>query len=251
VHIEESGAGPVVLAVHGLGGGAYFFRGLAERLQPDYRIVSVDLPVDGEHVSLQSWVDDLGTLVAERALGPVVFLGHSMGTIIALHAWAAWPDRICGMIFAGGVPRANPFIRERLTERVRALEGAADLAGWGRKVSSGVFSPSTFLDRPEVVGAFERLFELQQISSYKRACGILLDANADAIVESVTVPCLAITGADDQYAPPEAVAAFARRIPSSPRVEVIRECGHLPFLEQPDAFATAVKGFLRTCWPSG
>jgi 3-oxoadipate enol-lactonase len=247
MRIEESGAGRVVLAVHGLGGGAYFFRGLAERLQPDYRIVSVDLPVEGDSFSLQSWVDDLGTMVVERALDPVVFLGHSMGTIIALHAWAAWPTRIGGMIFAGGVPRANPFIRERLSERVRALEGAADLAGWGRKVSAGVFSPSTFIDRPEVVGAFERLFELQKVSSYRRACGILLDANADAIVESVTVPCLAITGADDQYAPPDAVAAFARRIPSSPKVEVIPECGHLPFLEQPDAFAAAVKAFLRTC----
>ena len=244
---EDVGAGPVVLAIHGLGGGAYFFRGLAERLQPDYRVVAVDLPVEGSDYSLRSWVADLGTLVAERAFGPVVLLGHSMGTIVALEAWATWPERIRGMIFVGGLPQVAPRIHERLTERVRLLEGATDLTGWGRKVSPGVFSPSTFLDRPEVVGAFERLFEMQTVDSYVRCCRILLDANADALVGTVTVPCLAITGTDDQYAPPDAVAAFARRIPGAPQVHVVPECGHLPSLEQPDRFAAAVKSFLRTC----
>ena len=61
------------------------------------------------------------------------------------------------------------------------------------------------------------------------------------------VPCLGITGEHDQYAPPDAVAAFLRRIPSQPALDVIPESAHLPFLEQPDTFAAAVKSFLRTC----
>jgi pimeloyl-ACP methyl ester carboxylesterase len=36
-------------------------------------------------------------------------------------------------------------------------------------------------------------------------------------------------------------------IPDTPHLEVIPDCGHLPFLEQPDAFAAVVKSFLRTC----
>jgi pimeloyl-ACP methyl ester carboxylesterase len=44
----------------------------------------------------------------------------------------------------------------------------------------------------------------------------------------------------------EVVAAF-ERIPGTPHLEVIPTCGHLLFLEQPDAFAAAVKTFLRTC----
>ena len=236
-----------MLAVHGLGGGAYFFRGLAERLQPDYRVVAVDLPTDGVDYSMRSWVADLGTLIAERGLGPVVILGHSMGTIIALEAWKSWPERIRGMIFVGGLPRVAPLIRERLTERVQLLDGVPDLVGWGRRVSPGVFSPSTFLDRPEVIGAFERLFEMQSVESYVRCCRILLDADADSTVESVTVPCLAVTGAEDQYAPPALMEAFIRRMPKTPRLEVIPECGHLPSLEQPDTFAAAVKAFLQNC----
>jgi 3-oxoadipate enol-lactonase len=114
-------------------------------------------------------------------------------------------------------------------------------------VSPGVFAASTFVDRPEVVAAFERLFELQSVEDYVRCCTILLAANAEPIVPTVAVPCLAITGEHDQYAPPAAVAAFIGRIPRTPPLEVIPNCGHLPFLEQPDAFAAAVKSFLRSC----
>jgi 3-oxoadipate enol-lactonase len=114
-------------------------------------------------------------------------------------------------------------------------------------VSPGVFSPSTFVERPEVIGAFERLFERQSVDAYIRCCRILLAADANDVVEAVTAPCLAVAGADDQYAPPEAMAAFTSRMPSAPQLEVIERCGHLPFLEQPDAFAAAVRSFLRTC----
>jgi 3-oxoadipate enol-lactonase len=170
-----------------------------------------------------------------------------MGTIIALEAWARWPERIRAAIFVGGVPQVAPHIRERLSERVRALAGATDLGGWGKRVSPGVFAASTFVDRPEVVAAFERLFEMQSVEAYVRCSMILLSANAEPIVPTVTVPCLAFSGEHDQYAPPDAVAAFIANIPGTPTVEVIPGCGHLPFLEQPDAFAVAVKSFLRSC----
>jgi pimeloyl-ACP methyl ester carboxylesterase len=138
--------------VHGLGGGAYFFRGLGDRLQPEHRVIAVDLPVASTRSSVASfsmatWVDDLGTFVRERVGRPVVLLGHSMGTMLALEAWAAWPEQIRAMIFVGGIPRVLPRIHERLSERARALAGSQDLAGWGRKVSPGVFSPRTFAAR--------------------------------------------------------------------------------------------------------
>jgi len=58
------------------------------------------------------------------------------------------------------------------------------------------------------------------------------------------VKCLAITGEEDRYAPPDAVRKFADQLPEGTRVEVMRDCGHLPFLEQPEAFAEIVERFL-------
>lgn len=250
MYVEDAGAGPCVLALHGLGGGAYFFRGLARRLQASYRVLSVDLPGTGRSAadgppSIDAWVDRLGRVIDEQAAAPVVILGHSMGTIVALHAYAAWPDRIKALVFAGGLPRVRPPIRERLTARLAALEGARDLNGWGSQVSPGVFSPATLAGRPELVALFERLFEAQPLDAYVACTRALLDADATHLVGSVRVPCLAVTGTDDQYAPPDAVAAFVQALPQPARLEVIDACGHLPFLEQPAAFALVLDAFLR------
>jgi pimeloyl-ACP methyl ester carboxylesterase len=236
-----------VLAIPGLGGGSYFFDGLAERLQPDYDVIAVDLPVSTPGFTMATWVDELGTLVAERATEPVVLLGHSMGTMLVLEAWRAWPERIRALVFVGGVPQVAPRIRERLTDRLNELQGARDLIGWGKRVAAGVFSPTTLRDRPDIVARFEREFDNQAVGVYVRSCQILLGANTEAIAATVGVPCRGITGEHDQYAPPDAVEAFLRRIPTQPTLDVIPDSAHLPFFEQPDTFAAAVKSFLRTC----
>lgn len=250
LHLEDSGKGPAILALHGLGGGAWFFAGFARRLSAEYRVISLDLAGTGRSVaaaepSTALWVADICDILRDRLGGPAVILGHSLGTILALQASAACPQHIRALIFAGGLPEPRPLIKARLTERAAAV--ARDgLAGSGAQVAAANFARATLERQPELVGMFERLFEAQNPDSYVRACRVLIDASSAACLPAVRVPCLSISGAEDQYAPPELVAAFTRQLPGGCREEVFPDCGHLPFLEAPDAFAAAVKSFLAT-----
>lgn len=254
---EASGSGVPVLAIPGLGGGVHFFDGFAQRLKTEHRVLSVDLPgtwrsvgpesFSPEAISMNGWVDDLGALVADRLNEPAVLVGHSMGTIVALKCWRAWPERVRALILVGGLPRVRPGVRERLAERLETLQGARDLAGWGATVVPSNFSPVTVRDRPEIVALFARIFEAQRIESYVRSLEILLGSDASEFVPQVTAPVLAIVGADDQYAPPDTIAACLAALPNPPSIVVIPDCGHLPFLERPDDFAAAVKTFLASC----
>ena len=252
MHVEDYGTGTPVLAIHGLGGGAWFFEDLARELGQQCRLLAVDLTGTGRSAgapSMEAWIADLGALIAARADEPVVLLGHSMGTIIALEAWRAWPQRIRALVLAGGLPRVRPAIRERLSQRIAALDGAASLsglAGWGPRVSPGIFSPATARDNPAIVERFERRFEAETVDRYVRCTRILLDADASDLASTVTVPTLVVTGADDQYAPPDLVEPFAATIPGA-TFEVLPSSAHVPFLEQPRAFAAALSAFVRTC----
>ncbi len=249
LYFEDIGSGPTVLALHGIGGGAFFFHEMAKCLELRYRILSVDLPGTGKSTSsppifsMQSWVADLGDLVSQKIEGPVVILGHSLGTILALKAWEAWPQWIRALIFVGGLPKVRPEIRERLSQRAEAI-AQSGIAGWGKKVSPGIFSATSMRDQPETVEKFERQFEIQDPVAYVRSIEILLDADASAAAPTVRVPCLAMTGAMDSYAPPEAVRAFIRRIPGGCREEILPECAHMPFFEAPETFAKAAGDFL-------
>ena len=250
IHVEDAGTGLPVLAIHGLGGSADFFTDFTRLLQPDYRVLSIDLPGTGRshtssEISMDRWVADLEGVVAERSSEPVVVLGHSLGTMIALRAWHAWPQRIRALVLAGGLPQVRPLIRERLSQRRGTLATATNLRGWGIRVVPGVFADSTIREQPEVVTAFADRFDAQSVDSYLKCLNILLDTNVGTIAPTISVPTLVVTGDADQYAPPDDVAAFAQTIPGA-TFTVMPQCAHLPFLERPREFAETVSSFLSS-----
>ena len=265
--VSDSGSnsGSPVLALHGIGGGAYFFAGVAKRLSAgeiggnpsvSRRVISIDLPGTGRSTSvptdftLESWIADIGDLVRDKIGEPVILLGHSLGTILALKAWETWPEQIRGFVFTCGLPKARPNINERLSARAEAItqDIAANrgLTNWGPKVSPGVFSKKSLAEQPEMVGLFERLFEEQRGPEYVRCIENLLAADMNAVVSTVTVPCIAIAGQDDSYAPPASVEEFVAKLGVTCPVEVLDGCAHMAFLENPEAYAATVERFLKT-----
>ena len=147
------------------------------------------------------------------------------------------------MVFVGGLPAARPLMRERLGARAESILSGG-MSGWGSRISPGVFGRRSFNRRPEVIGLFERLIETLDPVAYAGHLRTLISASAADVVASVSVPCLAISGAEDLYAPPETVAAFLAQLPVPCPHVLLDESGHMPFFEQPEAFADAVGTFL-------
>jgi pimeloyl-ACP methyl ester carboxylesterase len=250
LYVEEYGSGPPVLCLHGIGGGAWFFSGFAKRMAATHRVICIDLPGTGNSPSgvkpftLESMAADVGDFVRAEIREPVILLGHSFGTILALKAWETWPKgSIRAMLFACGLPKARQNIHERLS--ARAVDIAANgIAGWGPKVSPGVFSKKSLAEKPETLAMFDRLFEALVPETYTRIIEVLLTADMRAVVPTVAVPCAAIVGADDSYAPPDAAREFAASLPLPCPITVLEGCAHMPFHEDPPGFAKAAAEFL-------
>ncbi|HEX2612180.1 MAG TPA: alpha/beta hydrolase, partial [Fibrobacteria bacterium] len=222
LYFEEFGSsrsGPPVLCLHGIGGGAWFFSGFAKRMAGTHRVICVDLPGTGNSPSgvapftLESMARDLGEFVREEIREPVILLGHSFGTILSLKAWETWPrGSIRALLFACGLPKARPNIHERLSARAADIADHG-IAGWGPKVSPGVFSKKSLAEKPETIAMFDRLFEDLVPETYTRIIEVLLAADMRAVVPTVAVPCAAIVGSDDSYAPPDAAREFVAGLP--------------------------------------
>lgn len=262
LYFEEHGSpsGLPVLCLHGIGGGAYFFTGFARRIaaaSDKYRVITVDLPGTGNsrtpgapiNFTLDGMAEALAEFVRDYIGAPVVLFGHSFGTILSLKAWQSWPPgTIRGLLFVCGLPKARPNIHDRLSERARLIREQG-IKGWGVKVTPGVFSPRSQRELPEVTGLFERLFEDQVPETYTRIIDVLLAADLNDAVGTVTVPCAAIGGADDSYAPPDALRAFAASLTALPApcpVTILEGAGHMAFYERPEAFAAAATAYLET-----
>jgi pimeloyl-ACP methyl ester carboxylesterase len=59
----------------------------------------------------------------------------------------------------------------------------------------------------------------------------------------VTNPTLIVWGREDRIVPVECGEQYRRLLPNA-RLTVLERCGHLPPIEQPDAFARLVVDFL-------
>jgi len=249
--LERAGEGPPGLALHGVGGGAYFFRGLAERLGMGYEVTATDLPsppaplAGSDPVSMGNWAVDVAEIIDGVIGEPVVIVGHSLGTILGLEVWRRRPDLVRAMVFVGGLPEVREPVRARLGERVVAIAATGSMDGWGALVSPGIFGRRALEEKPELVGLFERLLEAHDPGLYIRNMNALLAASATDVVPTVTVPCLSISGTEDVYAPPDFVSAFIARLPQQCGQVLLDGVGHMPFFEAPDEFARAVGAFLE------
>src|SRR3954451_524644 len=122
MYVDECGGGaavdpditdrrPGLVALHGLGGGGYFFAGVARsQAARGRRVICPDLPGSGlsprgdRPVTLDRRADAAVELIERQAAaagGPVALMGHSMGTIVALKVYARIPARVCSLTFVG------------------------------------------------------------------------------------------------------------------------------------------------------
>ncbi|PJA42606.1 MAG: pimeloyl-[acyl-carrier protein] methyl ester esterase, partial [Lysobacterales bacterium CG_4_9_14_3_um_filter_62_6] len=87
MYIQTLGNGPDLLLIHGWAMHGGIFHPLAERLADNHRVHVVDLPGHG-----RSRVDSAAfelTAIVERltqALPPAVWIGWSLGGLLAIHA---------------------------------------------------------------------------------------------------------------------------------------------------------------------
>ena len=65
----------------------------------------------------------------------------------------------------------------------------------------------------------------------------------------MAAPALCIVGDQDGSTPPDLVHSLAELMPAA-RFEVIRNAGHIPCIEQPEALTTLIRDFV-TSLPKG
>ncbi|KIN70051.1 Mg-protoporphyrin IX chelatase BchO 30 kDa subunit [Sulfitobacter noctilucicola] len=90
-HVQEMGEGPLLLLLHGAGGGVQSWRHLMPLLAKNYRVIAMDLPGQGftkcgaqQRLGLIPIAQDISKLCADQEWVPAAIIGHSAGGALAL-----------------------------------------------------------------------------------------------------------------------------------------------------------------------
>lgn len=259
-HVQVTGAGPVLLLLHGAGGATHSWRDLMPLLAADYTVVAVDLPGQGfsraggrSRLSLDAMAADLGALMAAQGWHVAAVVGHSAGAALAL--------RMAQSGGAGGDVRA-----------VVALNGALGkfrgLAGWlfpamAKMLALNPLSAALFARTAGSVDSVRSLIagtgstlDARGLALYRAlvrdrahvdgTLGMMAGWRLDALLEAlpyIHTPTLFIAAENDRAVPPDTSDRAAARMGNA-RCIRLPGLGHLAHEEAPGVIAPLILGFL-------
>jgi pimeloyl-ACP methyl ester carboxylesterase len=278
VHVADYGGpgpndGPLLVAVHGLGGSYLNWLAVAPLLTGRSRLLAVDLvghgrtPAAGRSADIDGHRRLLAGVLRAVCDEPVVLVGNSMGGLVTALQSAADPEGVAGLVLIDpalpvlgrpGIvhPRvvanflicAVPGLGERFLDALRRRTPArqhvervlriccANPSRVAPEVVDALVDLTASLDRRECDAAYLR--------SARSLTALLARPSASArALDDIDCPVLLLHGERDWLVP----LAVARRACASRRhwqLDVARGVGHVPMLEAPEWTASAIDRWL-------
>lgn len=237
---------PLVLA-HALGTDLRVWDALLPHLPPGLRVVRYDLRGHGlsEAPAGDYW---MGDLVADAAglldglgIRGAVFVGLSLGGVVAQGLAAERPDLLRAAVLSNTAARIGTEASWR--DRIAAVR-----AGGIEAIADGVmekwFTRRFRAEQADAVALWRTMLTRTPLDGYTGCCAALAGTDLRDSTAGLRLPVLAIAGTDDGSTPPDLVRETAGTIPGA-AFALIRGAGHMPGIEQPEATAAAIAGFLR------
>jgi pimeloyl-ACP methyl ester carboxylesterase len=247
----RAGNGPVLLMLHGIGGNAGQFRRQLDTLADTYDVIAWDAPGyvgsddPPDDWTMAGYANHLAAFLDMLEIERAHVLGQSWGGVLAQELYRAHPQRFLSLILsdtsAGGGAQPEAERRAALEARLNALETMtpAEMAIARAPAVLGPEPPDHV--RREV----ETMLAQIRPSGYRIAAIALANADTRAVLPTVSVPTLIISGEHDRIVASGSADQLRQSIPHATHV-TIPGAGHLPSQEQPEAWEGAVRSFLRT-----
>ncbi|MBC8160255.1 MAG: alpha/beta hydrolase [Roseiflexaceae bacterium] len=251
---QPTGELPVLL-VHGWGGSGRYWAKTVQRLRERFPLIVPDMPGIGRAMPVRRAHDMFGQVAALEALCNELgirkahVVGHSMGGGVTIMLAARRPDLIERLVLTSIALFESDAQRQLFSRVVDSaalmmhLRGSwmADLPGLTNQAARTFFTRVP--DEPELLRAAFRDYLTMDRASAVASARNATSPEIGRAAAHIQAPTLLIVGSDDRYMPAENIASTVRSIPNC-QARQIERCGHLPMVEQPEAYAALLQAFL-------
>lgn len=259
VAFDATGAGDLLVFLHGVGADRRVWRRQLEHFGASFRAVAWDAPGYGDSgdfagsggsrraVTISAFSEALLRLIdyfgAERAH----LVGHSMGGVIAQDFYSRHPARVRSLTLANTTRSLRLSMTEAeleafLEARKTPLEQGASLAELARALAGNLLAEE---HDPAVHAQVVACLSALRPQSYIEALEAVTRYRQRIDLGAVTVPTLIVTSDRDRLTPPTEGAEIAARIPRAKHA-TLAGAGHMSNMEAPDEFNHILGEFLRT-----
>lgn len=249
--VERLGQGPNIVLLHGWGLHGGVWGGLPAHLATRFRVNVVDLPGHGRsRRNAPLRLDNLVDAVVETVPGPAIWLGWSLGALVALDAALRFRDTVIKLVLTGATPRftrapdwPQAISTELLTQLAVELHGDYQ-ATLERFLSLQVGGAEEARATLRSLRADLLQHGAPDIEALHEGLTILLETDLRARLGEIQAPTQIIHGGRDRLSHPDAARELAMRLPQA-RLDMIATAGHAPFLSHASEFNACLDDFLN------
>jgi 3-oxoadipate enol-lactonase len=239
---------PVIVFINSLGTDFRIWDDVVAQLADDFAIVLYDKRGHGLSDlgrvpgSIEDHASDLARLLDFLSIRGAIVCGLSVGGLIALALCQRRPELVSALILSDTAHRIGTA--ESWNARIDAVKKDS-LESIVDAVMERWFTPAFRRVGNAAYAGYRHMLARQPVDGYLATCAAIRDADYTAAAIAIAVPTLCIVGDQDGSTPPDVVLGTAQLIPDA-RYEVIRDCAHIPCVEQPEALTDRIRAFVAS-----
>jgi sigma-B regulation protein RsbQ len=257
-NVKVLGSGKqTLLFAHGFGCDQNMWRFITPAFAEDYQIVLFDYVGSGKsdisaydterYSNLSGYAQDINDVIDTLALENIIFVGHSVSSIIGMLSSIQNPERFQQLIMIGPSPRYinDPPDYIGGFER-KDIEGLFDMMdknylGWANFLAPAIMQNP---DRPELgIELKDSFCSTDPVIARQFAQATFFSDNRSDLAK-VQVPSLIMQCSADIIAPLE-VGQYLHQHLAQSTLHILKATGHCPHLSHPAETTEVIKGYLN------
>lgn len=243
---------PSIIFVHGFPFDHFMWNNQVEELKNKYFCVTYDVrglgasPAGDGQFTLESFVDDLESIIQMLKLNSPVLCGLSMGGYISLRALERIPNKFKAAILCD--TRSESDTNKGKLKRAAAIK-LINTNGVKEFVSG--FVPNCFSENfmKQNSDIYLEIVETSMASNPIAVKGCLLAmsgrTDTSSSLSTLKIPVLVLCGDDDKLTPPSVMKSMADEIPAG-KFSIVPNAGHMSPVENPDFVNEQINSFLAS-----
>jgi sigma-B regulation protein RsbQ len=257
VKVSGKGTQPMLFA-HGFGCDQNMWRFVTPALEDDYKIILFDYVGSGQsdlnaynpkrYGALDGYVQDVLDICEALDLRDVIFVGHSVSSMVGVLASIQRPEYFSHLVLVGPSPCYINDLPEYTGGFERAdIEGLLDLMdknylGWASFLAPVIMKNP---ERQELTAELEQSFCSTDPVTARRFAEVTFFSDNRSDLQNSTVPALILQCSDDAIAPMEVGNYVHSHLPNS-TLRVLQATGHCPHMSHPEETVEVMKDYLAS-----
>jgi pimeloyl-ACP methyl ester carboxylesterase len=251
IHYTDSGQGDVIVLLHGYLETSEIWDGFSRKLSSGFRVLAIDLPghglsdTFGEINSMEFMASAVKSVIDSEGINKFFLTGHSMGGYATLAFLQLFPEYLSGYSLFHSHPFADPpEVIEKRKQSIGIIE-AGQKAEMIPDFINGLYAQSYIGKLNSAVSrSIELALATQERTIIADLKGMMARPARVKLIEECKVPFLWMLGAMDSHINYVTVQQKVK-LPSSSKVTILNNSGHMGFIEEEDLSVRIVTHFIK------